>query len=182
MYFAVPNLAYLAILFSCYNALSWTIDWVRFNIGYFGSSFFALIPQALVTLFLLLMVRNYNVYSYRVTAPFVISSLWFCTLVIGGADLFFPDEPLPWSFTFSVLESLGFPILELHFDGVAPLLGLFHNNQGDIDARTDWYFDGGVQFTWLLFNIVTLLLLVATIKVAYEDFREGNKPQRGTLN
>lgn len=177
MFFAVPRLTYLAIFFSCYNILTWSIDWFRFSVGYFGPSFWALIPQTAVTLWLYLMVRNYKKYNYRVAAPFVVFTLWISSVVIGASELFFPKEVIPWPLLYSVLESVGFPILEIHYGGVAPLLGFFHNNQGELDVVTDWYFDGGIQFSWFVFNVATLLLLVAISRVAYEDLREGRKSE-----
>jgi hypothetical protein len=175
MYFAVPKLAYLAISFSTYNVLTWLIDWFRFSIGYFGPSFFALIPQVAVTIWLYLMVKNYKKYNYRVCSPFVVFTLWISSIVIGAAELFFTQEQFPWPASYNALESVGFPILEIHFDGVAPLLGLFHSNQGDLEVTKDWYFDGGVQISWLAFNVIMLLLLVAISRVAYDDLREGRK-------
>ena len=92
------------------------------------------------------MVRNYEKYNYRVFAPFVVFTLWISSVIIGAAELFFTKEQFPWPATYNALESVGFPILEIHFDGIAPLLGFFHNNQGDLDVAKDWYFDGGAQF------------------------------------
>lgn len=177
MYFSVPKLAYLAVFFSTYNILTWTIDWFRFSIGYVGPGLFALIPQTAVTIGLYLMVRNYKKYNYRVLAPFVVFTLWISSVLIGTAELFFTKEQLPWPASYSVLESVGFPILEFHFGGVAPLLGFFHNNQGDLDVAKDWYFDGGVQFSWLTFNVTMVLLIIVLSRVAYEDLREGRKSE-----
>lgn len=177
LYFVVPNLAYLAVFFSTYNILTWSIDWFRFSIGYFGPELFALIPQIAVTIWLLQMARNYKNYNYRVLAPLVVSTLWVSSVVIGAFNLFFTKEKFSWPLSYNVLESIGFPILEIDFDGVAPLLGFFHNNQGDIEVVTDWYFDGGIQFSWLAFNVTTFLLLTILWRIAYEDLREGRKSE-----
>jgi len=177
MYFAIPKLAVLAIVLSCYNILTWSIDWFRFSIGYLGPGLFALIPQIAVSVWLYLMVRNCEKYNYRVFAPFVVFTLWISSVIIGAAELFFTKKQFPWPATYNALESVGFPILEIHFDGIAPLLGFFHNNQGDLDVAKDWYFDGGVQFSWLAFNLIMFLLMVAISRVAYEDLREGRKSE-----
>lgn len=179
MYFAIPKLAVLAIFLSCYNILVWMIDWFRFSIGYFGPSFWALLPQTAVTIWLYLTVRNYESYNHRVAAPFVVLTLWISSIVIGSSDLFFTKVQYPWPITYSALESLGFPILELKFGGVAPMLGFFHNNQVDptvvIDEAKNWYFDGGIVFSWFIFNITMVVLLIALSRIAYEDLREGRK-------
>ena len=177
MYFVVPKLAQVAIVFSTYNILTWFIDWFRFSIGYFGPNFFALIPQITLTIWLFIMIRNYEKFNYRISAPLVVSVLWISIILIGAAELFFTEEQIPWPISFSILESVGFPILEFKFGGAAPFLGLFHNNQGELDSASDWYFDGGVQFSWLAFNLLTSILLTALSRVAYEDIREGRKPR-----
>ena len=178
MYFAIPKLTYLVIVFSCYNILTWAIDWFRYSFGYFGPNFFALIPQIALTIWLFIMIRNFENFNYRVSAPFIVFSLWILTILIGAAELFFPEELIPWPITYSILESVGFPILEIEFGGAAPFLGLFHNNQGELDLTKDWYFDGGVQFSWLAFNLLSTILLISLLQIAYEDIKEGRKPKR----
>lgn len=175
MYFAIPKLAALAIALSCYNIFTWMIDWFRFSIGYFGPSFWALFPQAALTVWLYLMIRRYEKFNYRVAAPVVVLTLWLSSIIVGSADLFFTKVQHPWPTNYSVLESIGFPILEIEYEGIAPFLGFFHNNQGDLEVVKDWYFDGGVLFSWFAFNVVMLFLMIALSRIAYEDLREGRK-------
>lgn len=175
MYFAIPKLAVIAIVLSCYNIFTWTIDWFRFSIGWFGPSFWALLPQIAVTIWLYLMVRKYERFNYRVAAPFATLTLWLSIIVIGSADLFFSKVQNPWPMPYSALEAVGFPILQIEYGGAAPFLGFFHNNQGDQEVATGWYFDGGVLFSWFAFNAVMLLLFIALSRIAFEDLREGRK-------
>lgn len=172
MYFAVPFLARIAIFFSIFNFSTWTIDWFRFNFGYFGPTFLALIPQLLLTLWLLLVAKRYEIFKYRILAPLVATSLWAITVTVNSWDLFFTDLEIPWSGTYSLLDSIGFPILELQYGGAAPLLGFFHSNQGDLNISSDWYFDGGIQISWFIFNLVVLLFIIFSARIAIEDRKD----------
>lgn len=173
MYFAVPHLARLAVFFSLYNIVTWTIDWFRFSIGYFGPTLFALLPQVALTAWLFLVARRYEVFQYRILAPIITLTLWVITHVINSWELIFSRLEVPWSRTFSILDTLGFPILEMQYGGTAPLLGLFHSNEGDTLRPSDWYLDGGIQFSWLAFNIIILLFLLFSMRIAFEDRKDG---------
>ena len=173
MYFMVPRIAKLAVIFSILNILTWTIDWFRFNIGYFGPSFLALIPQLALTVWLYLVSRRYDVFQYRILTPFFALLLWSVTLFVNSFELIFSDLEIPWPWTSTLLDTLGFPILEMQYGGVAPLLGLFHSNQKDLDIAADWYFDGGIVFWWLVFNLLTFLVIVFGARIAFQDRRDG---------
>ena len=173
MYFMIPRMAKLAVLFSCLNILTWGIDWLRFNMGYFGPTFFALIPQAALTVWLYLVSRRYEEFRFRILTPVIALLLMGLTLLINSLELIFSDMEFPWSWTYSLLDSAGFPILEMQYGGVAPLLGLFHSNQKDINISTDWYFDGGITFSWLMLNIITLLIVVFGARIAVQDRKDG---------
>ena len=174
MYFAVPVIARIAIFFSLLNTISWTIDWVRFNFGYFGPSTLALIPQLGLTAWLFLVAKNYETFRFRILAPIVATLLWTITLVTNSWELIFSNIKIPWSWTYSFLDTLGFPILEMQYGGAAPLLGLLHSNQRDLNNSKDWYFDGGIQLSWLLFNIFVLIFVIFSARIAFEDRKEGN--------
>jgi hypothetical protein len=173
LYFAVPHLARIAVYLSLYNILTWSIDWIRFNIGYFGPSFMALIPQIALTVWLALLIKRYEVFQYKILAPIIAITLWAFTLIVNSWELIFSNVELPWSWNYNLLDTLGFPILEMQYGGAAPLLGLFHSNQGDLNVKSDWYFDGGILFSWLSFNIITLILIIFTSRIAIQDRRDG---------
>lgn len=174
MYFAVPLLARIAIFFSVFNITTWMIDWFRFNLGYFGPSFFALIPQLILTIWLLLIVKRYEIFKYRIFAPVVAAVLWTITLIVNSWELIFSNIELPWSWTYSLLDTLGFPILESHYGGAAPFLGFFHSNQGDLNIKNEWYFDGGILVSWFIFNLVVLLFIMFSTRIAFEDRKDGS--------
>jgi hypothetical protein len=173
MYFMIPRTAKLAVLFSSLNIITWAVDWFRFNIGYFGPSFFALIPQLALTVWLYVISRRYDAFQYRILTPFIALLLWSVTLLVNSLDLIFSDLELPWPWTSTLLVTLGFPILEIQYGGVAPLLGLFHSNQKNLDIATDWYFDGGIAFWWLVFNALTFLVVAFGARIAFEDRHDG---------
>ena len=174
MYFAVPHLARIAVYLSLFNILTWFIDWFRFNIGYFGPSFMALIPQITLTVWLALLVKKYEVFQFRILAPVIAVLLWAVTLIVNSWELLSSNIELPWSWTYNLLDTLGFPILEMQYGGAAPLLGLFHSNQGDLNKSSDWYFDGGILFSWFSFNIILVILIIITSRIAFQDRRDGH--------
>jgi len=169
----IPRIAKLAVIFSFLNIITWAVDWFRFNIGYFGPSFFALIPQLALTLWLYVISRKYDVFQYRILTPFITLLLWCVTLLVNSFELIFSELEMPWPWTSTVLDTLGFPILEIQYGGVAPLLGLFHSNQKNLDIATDWYFDGGIVFWWLTFNVLTFLVVAFGARIAFQDRRDG---------
>ena len=173
MYFMIPRIARLAVLCSLLNIITWSADWFRFNIGYFGPSFFALFPQLALTVWLYVIARKYDVFQYRILTPFIALILWSVTLFVNSFELFFSDLEVPWSWTSNLLDTLGFPILEIQFGGAAPLLGLFHSNQKNLNVAADWYFDGGIAFSWLVFNSLTFLVIVLGARIAFQDRRDG---------
>jgi len=169
----IPRIAKLAVIFSFLNIITWAVEWFRFNIGYFGPSFFALIPQLALTLWLYVISRKYDVFQYRILTPFITLLLWCVTLLVNSFELIFSELEMPWPWTSTVLDTLGFPILEIQYGGVAPLLGLFHSNQKNLDIATDWYFDGGIVFWWLTFNVLTFLVVAFGARIAFQDRRDG---------
>lgn len=174
MYFAVPILARIAIFFSIINFVTWTVDWFRFNFGYFGPTFFALIPQILLTIWLFYVAKNYEVYKFRILAPIIGAAAWAILLMVNSWELIFSDLDIPWDWTYSLLDTVGFPILEMQYGGAAPLLGFFHSNQGDLNVHNDWYFDGGIQASWLIFNLLVLIFIMISARIAVEDRKDGS--------
>jgi hypothetical protein len=142
-------------------------------VGYFGPTFIALIPQLALTVWLYVVSRKYEVFQYRILTPIVAFLLWSTTLVINSLELLFSETEFPWSWTYNLLDTLGFPILEMQYGGVAPLLGLFHSNQKDLAVASDWYFDGGILFSWLIFNVLTFLVIAFGVRIAFQDRRDG---------
>jgi hypothetical protein len=173
MYFMIPRIAKLAVLFSVLNIITWVIDWFRFNLGYFGPSFFALIPQLALTVWLYVISRRYDVFQYRILTPFIALLLWAVTLLVSSFELIFSDLEIPWHWSSTLLDTMGFPILEMQYGGVAPLLGLFHSNQKNLDIAADWYFDGGIVFWWLAFNVLLLLVITFGARIAFQDRHDG---------
>ena len=174
MYFMIPRLAKLAVLVSLLNILTWGVDWFRFRVGYLGADFFALIPQSALTFWLYIVSKKYDVFQYRILTPVIAFVLWGATIIINSYEIFFSDLNLPWPWTFSLLIAVGFPILELYYNEVAPLLGLFHSNQQDLNIVAGWYFDGGITFWWLLFNIITFLIICFGALITIQDRKDGS--------
>ena len=173
MYFMIPRLAKLAVFLSILNILTWGVDWFRFNIGYFGPTFFALFPQIFITAWLYVVSRRYDVFQYRILTPIIALVLWSLTLFVNSFELIFSDLEIPWSWTSSLLDTMGFPIIEMEYGGAAPLLGLFHSNQKDLNKAADWYFDGGITFWWLTFNVVTILVIAFGARITFQDRHDG---------
>jgi hypothetical protein len=166
---SVRRLAQAAAIVSIYNLIIWSLDWLRQDAVYVGPALWALLPQVAATFALFGLTRTIQFFRRSITFLVSFFVMWIAAIVIGGIDLFFPDESLPWSFTSSFLEALGFPILELNFGGVAPFLGLFHSNMGDLNKSSDWYFDGGIQLSWLMFNVLALLVTLCISKTIYQE-------------
>jgi hypothetical protein len=166
---SVRRFALAAAIVSVYNLIIWSLDWLRQDAVYIGPALWALIPQIAATLALFGLIRTKHFFRRSIILVICFFMTWIAAIVIGSTDLFFPDEPLPWSFSFSFLEALGFPILELNYEGVAPWLGLLHSNMGDLNKLSDWYFDGGIQLSWLLFNLLALLIVSSISKTIYQE-------------
>ena len=164
----------ISIALSLYNMLAWIFDWGRFGFNYFGPAFWAIIPQIGLTVWLALLLKNYERYIYRMLAPVIGFALWIATLLITNIEYLTMNETIPWPLTYSLLDAIGFPILEMEIGGAAPLFGLFHSNEGDLNIVSDWYFDGGIVFSWLVFNVLTLPLLVTMTRIAIQDRHDLN--------
>jgi len=160
------KLAKFAIFISIYNFIVWSIDWFRQDEVYLGPVLWALVPQIICTVMLIKLVGKQDEFRTILLATVIIPIAWLATIVTNGLDLLFPTETLPWGFTSSLLEAMGFPILEISFGGTAPFFGLLHSNAGDLNKASDWYFDGGIQLSWLFFNIVSsMLILILTLRL-----------------
>jgi hypothetical protein len=160
------NLAKFAISFSIYNFIVWSIDWFRQDEVYLGPVLWALVPQLFCSFMLIKLVRGKDEFRTIFLTTVLLPIAWLATIVTNGLDLLFPTETLPWDFTSSLLEAMGFPILEISLGSTAPFFGLMHSNAGDLNKATDWYFDGGIQLSWLFLNIVSaILILLLTLRL-----------------
>jgi hypothetical protein len=160
------NLAKFAISFSIYNFIVWSIDWFRQDEVYLGPVLWALVPQLFCSFMLIKLVRGKDEFRTIFLTTVLLPIAWLATIVTNGLDLLFPSETLPWDFTSSLLEAMGFPILEISLGSTAPFFGLMHSNAGDLNKATDWYFDGGIQLSWLFLNIVSaILILLLTLRL-----------------
>ena len=165
----VRRLALSAVVVSAYNLVVWSLDWIRQESVYIGPALWALLPQVAATFALIRLTRTQQHFRRSIILLVGFFVMWIAAIVVGAIDLFFPDERLPWSFSSSILEALGFPILELNYGGVAPFLGLLHSNVGELNKLSDWYFDGGIQLSWLLFNLLALLIVSSISKTIYQE-------------
>ncbi len=165
----VRRLALSAVVVSAYNLVVWSLDWIRQESVYIGPALWALLPQVAATFALIRLTRTQQHFRRSIILLVGFFVMWIAAIVVGAIDLFFPDERLPWSFSSSILEALGFPILELNYGGVAPFLGLLHSNVGELNKLSDWYFDGGIQLSWLLFNLLALLIVSRISKTIYQE-------------
>ena len=163
------NLAKFAISFSIYNFIVWSIDWFRQDEVYLGPVLWALVPQLFCSFMLIKLVRGKDEFRTIFLTTVLLPIAWLATIVTNGLDLLFPTETLPWDFTSSLLEAMGFPILEISFGGTAPFFGLMHSNAGDLNKATDWYFDGGIQLSWLFLNIVSAMLILILALRLYQN-------------
>jgi hypothetical protein len=165
----VRRLALSAVVVSAYNLVVWSLDWIRQESVYIGPALWALLPQVAATFALIRLTRTQQHFRRSIILLVGFFVMWIAAIVVGAIDLFFPDERLPWSFSSSILEALGFPILELNYGGVAPFLGLLHSNVGELNKLSDWYFDGGIQLSWLMFNVLALLVTLCISKTIYQE-------------
>jgi hypothetical protein len=165
----IRRIASIAVFASLYNLLVWVIDWFRQDEAYFGPALWAVIPQLFCIFLLSNLLARERGNRALITTMFLFPIFWLITLLTSGIELLLPEEPLPWGFTSSLLESLGFPILELSFRSASPDFGLFHSNMGDLNKQADWYFDGGIQASWMLYNGISIFIVTYFLIRLYQE-------------
>lgn len=106
----------------------------------------------------------------------IVSSLWLATyfmnLLAWVSEYVYSDEY--WSLTSGLLSAFGIP----NFQDGAPLGGFFHKLGLDSQEAYVWVFDGGVTFSWLLFNLLTVALIVKLLLRLVFPIEENKKSEK----
>ena len=90
--------------------------------------------------------------------------LWLFIIVVNIVTWlqYFIEEGRKWSLVLSILRGFGFPLERTN----APLGGMFHSAWFDANENIVWEFDGGIGFSWLAFNVLSVILIIALFKIA----------------
>jgi len=156
-----PKIELSLIIVSFYNLIIFIINglWLGFN----KWGLLTLIPQTLFLMVLVLKVKriwfNKSSYKYLLT----VSILWMSCVLINGKEWIFPSEPTEWPYWYGLMQTNGFPIIDMKLKTPIPLFGFFHSPKGNVWVDGS-YFDGGVTFSWLFFNILSVILLATLFK------------------
>jgi hypothetical protein len=154
---ALVRLALVAtIVFSVYNLLTY------FFIYFIGQPFstavsLSLLTQLALTVLVFLLLRMDSEKLLKARFVNAVSLLWVATYFLNvyvwissfGVSNFY------WTIQDAFFGAFGIPT----FPDGAPLGGLFHSADEDALGNNQWVFDWGVNFSWLLFNISTVLLM-----------------------
>lgn len=152
-------LGVLTIGASALNVGAWLVDWARSGADYFGAGFWALIPQLILTVALVYGLKTKRAIAgiYLFSVTFI---LWLVTFLINGWGWLSISQygyPAWWGW----LEMFGVDAFQIFQFRSAPLYGLFHSTKGDVSSPFGWYFDGGISFSWLIFNLLSVVLMVS---------------------
>lgn len=169
------------VLVSGYNIVVFFLDFYKATEpDYFDPAFWALLPQLVLTF---LMVRKWpktnNASDWdNWSAPRV--GLWII-IVFSIAFSIRSYDPSSyegaWGFVLSVLAAVGIPTHVLINSANSawsdsPFWGLFHTPWQREDGEVVYLFNLGIGFSWLLFNILFVILIVSVFRL--ENSLENN--------
>ena len=172
---------------STYNIVVFFLDFYKATEpDYFDPAFWALLPQLVLTF---LMVRKWpktdNASDWDNWAT-PMAGLWLLIVFMTAISIRFYDPSSyegAWGFALLVLAAVGIPTYALinwanSVGSDAPLWGLFHTPWQREDGEVVYLFNLGIGFSWLLFNILFVILIVSVIRfeISLENNVSTNDP------
>ncbi len=175
------------VLVSGYNIVVFFLDFYKAaEPDYFDPAFWALLPQLVLTL---LMVRRWpktnNASDWDDWAtPF--AGLWLLIVFMTAISIRSYDPSSyegAWGFVLLILAAVGIPTYVFinwanSVGSNAPFWGLFHTPWQREDGEVVYLLNLGVGFSWLLFNILFIILIVSVIRfeISLENNVSTNDP------
>jgi len=154
----VRRLLLATFIASTYNTLSYFYAWIKYTEhDYADLSLWALFPQNTLSIIIFYLWRKDEL-SPNLNKFFRwVLSLWLVTYLLAVLSWYpyFIEIGKQWPGWSSFAQGFGFPI----FISGAPLNGLFHSPIFYDGANPSWFFDGGISFSWLVFNILATVLI-----------------------
>jgi predicted RNA-binding Zn-ribbon protein involved in translation (DUF1610 family) len=156
-------LALAAISVSVYNFATYAYSYSKDSQGYSAFSIFSLIPQLVFTWYLINQWLARKEFKVRLRDFHILSTLWILAYFLNlFAWLSYQiDSSDSWSLTEGFLSAFGVP----SFPEGAPLAGLVHSITEDSEGNYVWTFDWGVNLSWLLFNLLSVAILITLLKL-----------------
>ena len=181
------SLMLATVLVSGYNIVVFFLDFYKATEpDYFDPAFWALLPQLVLTLLMVRMwPKTINASDWGEWAiPF--AGLWLLIVFTTAISIRIHDPSSyegAWGFVHLFLAAVGVPTYVFinwanSVGSNAPLWGLFHTPWQREDGEVVYLLNFGVGFSWLLFNILFIILIVAVIRfeISLENNVSTNDP------
>lgn len=165
------KVALLVIFAGLYNAITYIFDSFTHRVtdGEIWP-FVSLITQLILVIYLIINLKTNKLTNKINRHLFFVLILWLITSVVNGKNWIFDNEIREWPYWHGLLQMNFFPIIDITLDTPTPLFGLFHSNKGNIWTDPS-YFDGGIAFSWYLFNIFSMCLIVILIDKLRREYK-----------
>lgn len=155
-----------------YNLVISIFEWIRRGSEY-SEWDWAYLPQLLFLIFLFVLASKRYLVSNPLNLVALIFFGWFSTYLISAWDWYFYEER-SYPYWWGPLQSISFPIFDIQMSSQAPLLGLFHSTDGNLFGNEGWYFDGGIAFSWLCFNLLSIFLILRLLSQYFLQDKKEN--------
>jgi hypothetical protein len=161
----VRRLLLATFVVSTYNTLAYFFVQIRSaEPDYSDLSFWASFPQIGLSILIYYSWHINQYYPNFKRFIVLVIALWLSTISLNALSwyLFFIDEGQFLAFAPSIALGLGLPV----YNSGAPLSGLFHWPWLDAEENVTWEFDGGIGLSWLILNVLSVILIIALFKIA----------------
>ena len=159
---------------SIYNMLAYFYAWTKYDVhDYADLTLWALLPQTALSIIIFYLWRKDEFPPNPNKFLRWVLSLWLVTYLLSvlGWYGYFIDIGKQWPGWSSFAQGFGFPV----FISGAPLNGLFHSGILRDGENLSWFFDGGISFSWLVFNILVTVSIFVMYRLIKSLNGEGKK-------